>query len=311
MTEENRTDTPIEGVWSGLKGRPRSLNPKWFYDARGSALFDAITHQPEYYLTRCEREILEQQGADVTRWIGPDMVLAELGPGNGEKAVLLLRQLRRPSAYVPIDISPASLEAAVDGMRQALPGIRVEALCRDFAEGVDWPQYLTSEPRCLAFFGSTIGNMEPKAAARWLAQLRARLRPGEKMLLGVDLKKDPQLLHAAYNDAAGVTAAFNLNALSHLNHAIGTDFNPDWFIHQAGYNPDQGRVEMYLQATCDQVVHVGQHVLRLERGERIHTENSYKYTLEELRRLTESAGFATDRVWLDRQRWFSLHGLRA
>lgn len=309
MSSQEGRDARIEEVWEGLKKTPRQLNPKWFYDARGSALFDQITRQPEYYLTGCEREILEQQGAAIAEWIGPQAVLAELGAGNGEKAVLLLRQLRDPAAYVPIDISAASLETAVEGIRQAMPGVRVEALCRDFGEGVDWPDYLSSGPRCLVFFGSTIGNMEPEAACAWLSRLCASLRPGDKMLLGVDLKKDPALLNAAYNDAAGVTAAFNRNALSHLNQAAGTDFDPDRFVHQAFYNPDKGRMEMHLEATEPQTVHVGSHVLELAGGESIHTESSYKYALEDFARLIHAAGFKTDQVWLDHREWFSLHGL--
>lgn len=303
------TDSRIDELWTGLKDKPRTLNPKWFYDARGSALFDEITRQPEYYLTRCELEILRTRAGEIGHWIGPDAVLTELGAGNGEKAIMLLSALNHPAAYVPVDISPASLETAVKGIRQAMPNIRVEALCLDFGDGFAWPEELASSRRCLVFFGSTIGNMEPKDAQEWLGRLSASLRPGDKMLLGVDLKKDPAVLNAAYNDAAGVTAAFNLNALTHLNQEMGTNFAVDAFSHRAFYNSDRGRVEMHLETIRPQRVVLGPHVVDLAAKERIHTENSYKYSLDDFHRLTLAAGFHTDQVWLDRRRWFSLHGL--
>lgn len=306
----SRDEACIQEVWSGLVKTPRTLNPKWFYDTRGSALFEAITRQPEYYLTRCELDILERHAKAIGEWIGPAALLAELGAGNGEKAVRLLSVLADPAAYVPIDISESSLEAAVQGIRRVMPHIRVEAMCVDFTNGFAWPAELSAPSRCLVFFGSTIGNMEPGDAAHWLSRLcQASLRPGDKMLLGVDLKKDPALLNAAYNDAQGVTAAFNLNALRHLNNELGTDFDLGGFRHQAFYNPERGRVEMHVQALRQQTVSLGQRRLTLSPGERIHTESSYKYTVAEFRDLTASAGFRTDAVWVDAQGWFSLHGL--
>jgi L-histidine N-alpha-methyltransferase len=302
-------ETVVEEVWAGLQEPPRTLNPKWFYDARGSALFDAITQQPEYYPTRAELEILRGRGREISRWIGADAVLAELGAGNGEKAVALLKRLIRPHAYVPVDISSASLETAVHGIRRAMPGIRVEALCLDFMQGFHWPEETSAAHRCLVFFGSTIGNMEPDQARGWMVRMRSALGANDKMLVGVDLVKDASVLNQAYNDRAGVTAAFNLNALTHLNHETGSNWDPKSFRHVAFFNPEKGRVEMHLEAVRPQAVQMGPYQLALEPGERIHTENSYKYSLESFRDLAQSAGFHIDQVWLDGRRWFSLHGL--
>lgn len=304
-------DARLAEVWSGLERDPRQLNPKWFYDAHGSMLFDQITRQPEYYLTGCELEILANSANEIGRWIGRDAVLAELGAGNGEKAIMLLQALLRPTAYVPIDISPASIELAVRNIRAAMPSIRVEALCLDFSEDFAWPRDLSAFPRCLVFFGSTIGNMEPADAMRFLSRLHRSLRAGDKMLVGVDLKKDISVLNAAYNDRAGVTAAFNLNALAHLNHDLNANFDVGAFRHRAFYNPERGRMEMHLEAKSQQIVSLGGKTLSLAPGERIHTENSYKYGLDDFKRLTENAGFRSDAVWLDSKQWFSLHGLIA
>lgn len=293
----------------GIKEAPRTLNPKWFYDARGSSLFDQITRQPEYYLTRAELEILRTHGSDISRWVGPDAMVAELGAGNGEKAVLLLASLSRPAAYVPVDISPASLETAVHGIHQALPAVRVQPLCVDFHQGLRWPPDLVFSRRCLVFFGSTIGNMDPDQACAWLKRLSGALMPGDKMLVGVDLIKDADVLNQAYNDRAGITAAFNRNALVHLNREVGSNWDPDNFRHVAFFNPGCGRVEMHLEAVAAHTVVIGDHFLSLESGERIHTENSYKYRVESFCELTQKAGFHTDTVWMDSRGWFSVYGL--
>lgn len=297
-------------VWEGLHREHPTLSPKWFYDAQGSALFDQITHQPEYYPTRCESEILQKSGSDIADWLGPSALVAELGAGNGEKGVILLRHLERPTVYVPIDISPASLDKAVNYTHAAMPGLRVEALCADFFDGVSWPQDLPAALRCVLFFGSTIGNMEPHEAEAWMARLRRSLNPGDRFLVGVDLKKDVALLNAAYNDAAGVTARFNRNALAHLSRALGTTIDMNSFRHHAAYNADRGRMEMYLEATSGQTIRLDDGTIRFNHGDRIHTENSYKYTVDEFSEMATAAGFKTDQVWLDAHGWFSLHGLR-
>ncbi len=308
MNEETHCHPLLDVVWESLSRIPPTISPQWFYDSQGSALFDQITAQPEYYLTRCELEILSQAGADIADWLGHQAVVLELGAGNGEKATTLSRALHEPLAYVPVDISPASLDIAVKAIRRAIPGLKVEALCHDFLEEVPWPTIPASR-RCVVFFGSTIGNMEPQEAAHWLGKLRGSLEAHDRVLLGVDLKKDTRLLNAAYNDAAGITARFNRNALAHLNRALGTDFEVDAFLHHAAYNPDKGRMDMYLEALRPQTVHIGDRTMYFALGDRIHTESSYKYTIEEFQVLAEQAGFRCERVWLDERDWFSLHGL--
>ncbi len=302
-------DPRITEVLRGLNSRPHALNPKWFYDAWGSHLFEEITRQPEYYLTDCELNILRMHAEAISKWMGPGVVLAELGAGNGEKATRLISALKSPRCYVPIDISSQSLQSAVDSIRQFKPGIEVNPLCLDFGEGFLWPDGLPVGPRCLVFMGSTIGNMEPADAVLWLSGLGAHLNRTDKMLIGVDLKKDEKILNAAYNDAQHVTAAFNLNALAHLNRALGANFNLALFHHESFYNPTYGRVQMHLVAMADDIIRMGGQELSILANESIHTENSYKYDIKDFQTLTEAAGFRVDAVWVDSRHWFGLFGL--
>lgn len=308
MNERTTRARLLDDVWASLNLTPPTLSPRWFYDAHGSALFDQITAQPEYYLTRCELAILRDSGTAIAEWLGPQVVMIELGAGNGEKAATLVQALVNPVAYVPIDISPASLETAIEAIHVAMPELPVRALCQDFLEAVPWPN-ISASRRCVVFFGSTIGNMDPRQAVNWLASLRSTLDEGDRVLLGVDLKKDREILNAAYNDACGVTAEFNRNALAHLNQALGTDFDIAGFGHRAAYNADKGRMEMFLEALQPHQVHIGDRTIYLAKGDCIHTESSYKYTIEEFQAMAEAAGFRQDRVWLDKRQWFSLYGL--
>lgn len=301
-------DPRVTEVLLGLNSQPRSLNPKWFYDAWGSHLFEEITRQPEYYLTGCELNILRVHAQAIGKWVGPGVALAELGAGNGEKAMRLISFLN-PRCYVPIDISVQSLQRAVDSIRQFQPGIEVNPLCLDFMEGIRWPDGLSLGPRCLAFLGSTMGNLDPGDAVRWLSGLRQHLNRTDKMLIGVDLKKDENIMNAAYNDAQHVTAAFNLNALAHVNRALGANFNLASFRHEAFYNPACSRVQMQLVAMSDEVIRIGGQTLSVLAHECIHTENSYKYDVKDFHTLTEAAGFQVDAVWVDSRQWFGLFGL--
>lgn len=224
---------------------------------------------------------------------------------------MLLRHLEHPSLYVPVDISSASLEAAATRIRSTFPTLAVEPVDCDFSEGLPWPSGMRHQARCLVFFGSTIGNMEPHQAEAWLVRIRQSLDAGERLLIGVDLKKEVSVLNRAYNDVAGVTAEFNRNALRHLNEALRMDFDVDQWHHEALYNTRRGRVEMYLVATRTETVHLGGEILIFHPGDRIHTESSYKYSVGEFRDLAQRAGYETDRVWTDDRHWFSLHGLRA
>lgn len=295
-------------VWTGLARRPKALPCKFFYDAAGSALFDRICTLPEYYPTRTELAVLESCAAELAELAGPQRVLVEYGSGSSTKVEVLLGALD-PAAYMAIDISREHLVAATDRLAQAWPGLRVVAVCADYAGTLRLPELEDSGPRLGFFPGSTIGNFTPLEAARFLSAVHRQLGPGGALLVGVDLKKDPAVLHAAYNDAAGVTAAFNLNLLARINRELDGDFDLEAFAHHAFYNATAGRVEMHLESRADQHVTVAGHRFSLAAAERIHTENSYKYTVAEFQHLATQTGFHPRRVWTDAEQLFSVHYL--
>ena len=292
----------------GLAQRPRSIPPKFFYDRRGSELFDAICRLPEYYLTRVEIEILKTRAREIARLIGPGAVLIELGSGAAEKVRPLLNALR-PAGYLGIDISREFLLAATRCLAQDFPWLAVHAACADFS----FPLQLRYPPpgvRRLVFFpGSSIGNFTPDESVAFLQNQRELVGPHGAFVLGVDLKKDPRILHAAYNDGAGVTAAFNLNLLSRLKREFGADLDIGGFAHEAFYNEELGRIEMYLISRRAQSLCIGGQDFRLERGERLHTEYSYKYTAVEFQALARRAGYAPIAMWTDPGERFSVHYL--
>lgn len=298
----------LEEVMQGLARRPRRIAPKFFYDERGSRLFDAICDLPEYYLTRTEIGILESCAGEVARLAGPDTTLIELGSGASRKIRLLLEALR-PRRYFGIDISREFLRQSVECLARDYAWLEVHAVCADFMHNLGLP-YGAEEGKKLAFFpGSTIGNFEPSEALLFLQQVRRIVQPDGALLVGVDLKKDPELLHAAYNDSAGITAQFNLNLLQRLRAELGADINPHGFKHRAFYNVARGRIEMHLVSHGAQDIRVGGQRFRFEAGESIHTENSYKYTLEEFHSIARAAGLRPRQVWLDAARLFSVHYL--
>lgn len=304
-----RSQAPVDVVRElvdGLTRSPRLISPKFFYDSRGAALFDRITEQPEYYPTRVERQILVERGDTIARAAGTDRVLIEPGSGSSQKIELLLDQLR-PAAYVPLEITESHLLEASQRLTGRFPWLRIEAMCADYSTGMELPDELPAEPRLVFFPGSTIGNFEPPAARAFLQGLRRLAGAHGRLLIGVDLRKDPAVLNAAYNDAAGITAQFNLNVLRHVNRVAGADFDPRAFRHIAFFNESAGRIEMHLESTREQAVAIDGRVLRLQAGERIHTENSYKYSLAEFTALALSAGFRPGHVWCDPARWFSVH----
>jgi dimethylhistidine N-methyltransferase len=295
-------------VLRGLATRPRHIAPKFFYDERGSRLFDDICRLPEYYLTRTETAILRERADDIAALAGPDCTLIELGSGASEKVRLLLDHLR-PRQYVGVDISRDFLLHATEQLARDYPWLEVHAACADFAHDLDL-QLGPSAARRLAFFpGSTVGNFEPHDALAFLTRVRQLLRPDGALLIGVDLKKDPAVLHRAYNDAAGVTAAFNLNLLQRLRAELDAELDVDGFRHLAFYNAPLGRIEMHLVARGAQSIRVLGRRFHLVDGERIHTENSYKYSVEEFHALARRAGLAPLRVWTDSERLFSVHCL--
>lgn len=293
-----------EEVLRGLRGRPKTLPPKLFYDAAGAALFERICTLPEYYLTRAELEILRERAGEIAALAGPRCALIEYGSGAGVKIRLLLDALEEPVAYVPIDISREQLAHVARELAAEYPGVAVRPLCADYTARLALPP-LPAGARRVAFFpGSTIGNFHPAEAAAFLHRIRHAVGPGGLLVLGVDRRKSERTLHAAYNDAAGVTAAFNLNILVRLDRELGADFDVDRFAHRAVFNREASRIEMHLVSREPQVVHVAGERITFERGETIWTECSYKYDRARLRRLASTAGFAITRLWTDARRRF-------
>lgn len=298
-------------VLETLGRRPRRIAPKFFYDEHGSRLFEAITRQPEYYPTRTELTLLQGIGPELRDLPGleGDVTLVEFGSGASRKIRLLLDGLR-PARYVPMDISRDFLQESADVLAADFPWVRVEAVCADYTQPLQLPAHLREGPLLGFFPGSSIGNFEPAAAARFLEHAHDLLGPGARFLVGVDLVKDEGLLHAAYNDAAGVTAAFNRNVLVHLNRRLGGDFDPEAFAHLAFWNPDRSRIEMHLRALRSQTVALAGTELRLRAGECLHTENSCKYTPDGFRALAERSGFVQEAFRTDDRSWFGLFLLR-
>ena len=290
---------------AGLTATPKSLPPKWFYDAQGSALFEKITELPEYYPTRAERSILRAAAAEIAR-LSQARVLVELGSGSSEKTRLLLSALRAAGtleAYVPVDVSESALALAGDALTAEYPGLAVHAVVADFELYLGVPQAADAEdgPRLVAFLGSTIGNMVPAEREVFLRRIRALLRPGDAFLLGTDLVKDPAVLVAAYDDAAGVTAAFNKNVLAVLNAELGADFDLDAFEHVAVWDAEHEWIEMRLRATSGQSVRVGDLGLAVEfaAGEEMRTEVSAKFREDGARAELAAAGLAMRSWWTD------------
>jgi len=293
-----------EEILAGFRAKPKLLSPKFFYDEKGSHLFTEITRQPEYYLTRTETLLLQTHAQEISEMIGDDFLLIEYGSGSSEKIRFLLESLR-PSIYAPVDISRDFLADAAEALGREYPWLEVHATCVDFTNEFELP--FASEKRRVSFFpGSSIGNFDRIEALEFLARIRRLVGNDGGLLIGVDMKKDEAMLNRAYNDARGVTAAFNLNILEHLNREYDADFDLDSFAHEASYNEDLGCVQMFLISKKDQSINVAGAVIRLKAGEKIHTENSHKYTVGEVITMAEAAGFTSSRVWQDDQKLFGV-----
>lgn len=301
-------DDVADAALAGLEASPKTLPSKLFYDARGCELFGRITGLPEYYLTRTERALLVAIAPALTRRVPPGGVLVEYGASSEDKADILLGELRAPSAYVPIDVAAGALGALRRRMRGRLP---VHPIVADFLRPIALPAALAGRPVLGFFPGSTIGNLEPLVAGRFLAQARETLGQRALFLIGVDLRKDPAVLVPAYDDRAGVTAAFNLNMLARLNREAAADFDLAAFAHEARWNDAESRIEMHLVSRRAQTVHVAGRRLRFAAGESIHTENSYKHTEADFAALAARSGWRRDAVWTDAESLFSLHLLTA
>lgn len=285
-------------------------SPKYLYDALGSKLFSAICELPEYYPTRTEAAIFEQYLHDIARSTGKGSTLIDLGAGNCEKAARLFHALQ-PAQYVPVDISVDFLRDAVEYLRYRYPQIRMCGLGMDFSSSLELPETVRRERRLFFFPGSSIGNFSPDHAASFLARIRDACGTGGGLLVGIDLIKDADMLHAAYDDAIGLTAAFNLNLLQHLNVLLGADFNARDWRHRARFNRDESCIEMHLDAIRDVTVAWDGGERRFREGEGIHTESSYKYTRERFLQLLERAGFSQVRTWTDANDWFMVCHARA
>ncbi|MGM0813214.1 L-histidine N(alpha)-methyltransferase [Thioalkalivibrio sp.] len=296
-------------VLTGLRERPRRIAPKFFYDERGSKLFDAITEAPEYYVTRTESEILQQRADEIARTVGTGGLLLEPGGGSCAKVRILLEGLE-PCAYVPMDISRNHLRMAAEEVAADFPWLEVHAAHTDFTRRMEVPPTAPEGPRVAFFPGSSIGNFDPEHAVEFIAAVADLVGPGGHFLIGVDLRKEKALLEAAYDDAQGVTAAFNLNLLERINRELGGDFDLQHWRHRAVYNETEGRVEMHLVSARNQRVRIEDEVFDFATGETIHTENSYKYGLDEFEGLARRAGMETVGVWTDQRGLFSVHLLR-
>jgi L-histidine Nalpha-methyltransferase len=304
-------DSFRDAVLAGLSGTPKSLPCKFFYDQRGSALFEAICEVPEYYLTRTELGILEGQAPAIAARIGPNCRLIELGSGASRKVRLLLSALDRPLAYVAVDISRGFLREAAARIAADFPELEVIAVCADYTRPFALPKISGPAGKTVGFFpGSTIGNFEPEAVVAFLAHCGRLLGSGAEMLIGVDVKKDKKVLDAAYNDSQGLNAAFNLNLLHRVRNELDSDIAVDGFEHVAFYNPDQGRVELYIKSLKDQRAVIAGRRFSFAAGELIHTENSYKYAIAEFQTLAARAGFRALDTWTDADGKFSVHYLR-
>jgi dimethylhistidine N-methyltransferase len=309
--ETTDRDEFSRAVLRGLAQTPRAIPAKFLYDARGSALFDAICELPEYYLTRTETGILRSCAPELARLAGPGCALVEFGSGSSVKTRLLLDAMPDLAAYVPIDISRQHLDATAAKLRRDYSWLRVEPVCADYMALEELPSDVNGAPRLGFFPGSTIGNLEPGDATAFLRRTRALLGDRGAMVLGVDLRKDPQRLHDAYNDKAGVTAAFTLNLLRRMNRELDATFDLSAFAHDAFYNPLEGRIEIYLRSLRDQSVTVAGRSFAFAEGERVHTEYSYKYDTAGIAALALSAGFTIDKTWTDPAGLFAVVYLEA
>src|SRR5271165_3094331 len=305
------TDAVALAVHDGLSATPKRL-PSWLlYDEIGSELFEQITELPEYYLTRTERSILEMYAPDILERAGASLTLVELGAGTATKTCILIEELLQRQSrtlFYPIDVSPSALDTAMRQLGRQFPSLRVNPIVADYTSGVPALSRISGR-KLVLYIGSSIGNFEPPDAIRMLRRVRQTLRAGDALLLGADFAKSSKILLPAYNDSQGVTARFTKNLLARLNRELDADFSLELFRHIALWNRRQSRMEIYLESTAAQTVFIPALDMDLyfEPGERIHTENSYKYTDEMIESLLRKSGFKLEQSWCDRKRWFGVH----
>jgi L-histidine Nalpha-methyltransferase len=298
-------------VEQGLSSSPKTLPCKLFYDQAGSALFEQITRLPEYYLTRTELEILCERSGEIAEEVGPGVTVVELGSGTATKTTTLLQAFSRRQLrvqYFPVDISPAALAEARQRVESQCTRVSVRPVVADFGNGFGFLKGIAGR-KLVLYLGSSIGNFDPGPAVEMLSQIRSQLAPGDALLLGTDLVKDPSILVPAYDDAQGVTQQFDRNILARLNRELGAHFDLEFFRHKAIWNPEESRMEISLESLRPQTVSLDllNQCVKFANGERIHTEHSYKYTMPMVREMLELSGFSLSATWFDRRNWFALH----
>ena len=304
-----KTDSILEDVRSGLSMTPKALPSKYFYDEEGSRLFDRITELDAYYPTRSEVSIMTEWADEISARVGPNAVVIEYGSGSSAKTRILMDALESPAGYVPIDISREHLIAAARSMKADYPDLEVLPVCADYSQQISLPNTSGDAGCRLVFFpGSTIGNFDPSEAQDFLRRVAIT---ADALLIGIDLVKEVDVMEAAYNDSEGVTAAFNLNLLRHINSELDANFDLDAFRHRAVFNPDHSRIEMHLVSTRDQDVAIGDQRYSFQKDEPIITEYSYKYTVEGFSRMAAESGLKLEKAWFDARRFFSVQLYRA
>ncbi len=306
---EPKATNMLKEVLVGLSKSQKAIPPKFLYDKKGSEIFEKICELPEYYPTRAETEILQKNAKEMASIIGENALVIEPGSGSGEKVRYLLRELKSPAGYVPIEISKDILLRMTEEFGDEFPQLRVLPVCADFSQDIELPVSVDSQSgRKIIFFpGSTIGNLSPEEAIQFLRKFSLMIEPNGGLLIGVDLKKDKDTFQLAYDDPQGVTADFNLNLLERLNREVDASFETRNFRHEAFYNEELGRVEMHLKSLIPQLVRVNQTVFRFREGETIHTENSYKYSVEEFCELCAKAKLKIKQHWQDSKNLFCVY----
>ncbi len=298
-------------ILQGLQENPKKTHPKFLYDEKGSNLFDQITDLEEYYPTRSEIEILEKQGSNIAEYMGKDSFIVELGGGNGTKGSILMRSIKAPRGYILVDISRDALELAVKNISTNYPDVEVKGICADYTHTEVMENLEIPGRKSIIFLGSTIGNMEPHEAQQFIENCRKVMSNADTLTIGVDLKKDTGKLEKAYNDSKGVTAEFNENLIKRINQAFGCCIEKSAFRHKAFYNVEKGRIEMHLESTRDQEIVLDGVSIKFRKGETIHTENSYKYSLDDFRNMFEKAGLGNIVHWTDSGGNFALFSATA
>lgn len=310
MSESAAIEEEQQAILEGLKAEQKFINPKYFYNHHGSKLFEQITELDEYYPTRTERSILQSSAKDIAQYVEANSLVVEPGAGSCKKIEHLLNELH-PQVFVPQDVSAEFLQKSAERLSKAYSWLEVIPVASDFLDPIDIPDSVSHYRKYVFYPGSTIGNFEPEDALRFLKQMRSLVGESGGMILGVDLHKDNDTLHAAYNDKKGITAQFNLNTLSHINEILSSSIDVNKFEHYALYNSAEQRIEMYLKSLGQQRYEILGETVSFEEGELIHTEHSHKYTLDGIAQLAIKAGFTLEKSWLDDDDLFSVNYLKA